>query len=254
MKWATAGAWRIAPFLSVVLAWYAVRWSGLVNPGLLPPPHAVLADLWQRCLTGGFLVDIWMSVRRVLLGLFFGMALAVPVGFLVGWNRIIRHFFDPLINFFRALPPIALIPLAIVYLGIGEVAKVAILFYAAFFAGVIVMYEGMAQINPIYVAVARTLGATDLEIFGKVIVPLTVPHVLTATRVALGVAWATLVASELVAAQNGIGAVIQNASSFFDLTTIFAGIIAIGTLALIMDTLLRLASRRLLDWQERVVS
>jgi NitT/TauT family transport system permease protein len=245
--------WRLLPFAVVILLWYLVRWSGLIDPGLLPPPHQVFADIWTRSTQGSFLVDIWMSVRRVLLGLFFGMVLAIPVGFLIGWNRGIRRFIDPLINFFRALPPIALIPLAIVYLGIGEVAKVAILFYAAFFSGVIVMYEGMAQTNPLFIRVARTLGANDWEVFSKVIVPLTLPHVLTATRVALGVAWATLVASELVAAQNGIGAVIQNASAFFNLTTIYAGIVTIGMLALLMDTVLRCASRRLLDWQERAV-
>ena len=99
----------------------------------------------------------------------------------------------------------------IVYFGVDETAKIVILFYASFFAGVIVMYEGIAQISPIYVRVARTLGATDGEIFRKVIVPLTVPHMLTALRVALGVAWATLVASELIAAQQGLGALIQNA-------------------------------------------
>lgn len=248
----TEFAWRLLPFATAILVWYLVRWSGLIDPGLLPPPHDVFAELWRRSFHGGFLVDIWMSVQRVLLGLLFGMILAIPIGFLIGWNRGVRRFVDPLINFFRALPPIALIPLAIVYLGIGEVAKVAILFYAAFFAGVIVMYEGMSQINPLFIRVARTLGATDWEIFSRVIVPLTVPHVLTAARVALGVAWATLVASELVAAQNGIGAVIQNASAFFNLTTIYTGIVTIGFLALVMDTLLRFASRYFLDWQETV--
>lgn len=243
--------WRLLPFFAVIVLWYVVRWSGLVDQGLLPPPHLVFLDIWQRSADGTFLIDIWMSVRRVLLGLLLGMLLAVPVGFLIGWDRRIRRFIDPLINFFRALPPIALIPLAIVYLGIGEVAKVAILFYAAFFAGVIVMYEGMSQTNPLFIRVARTLGATDWEVFSKVIVPLTLPHVLTATRVALGVAWATLVASELVAAQNGIGAVIQNASAFFNLTTIYAGIVTIGFFALMMDTILRWASRQFLDWQER---
>lgn len=245
--------WRLLPFAAVILLWYVVRWSGVVDQGLLPPPHLVFLDIWKRSTEGTFLLDAWVSIRRVLLGLFFGMLLAVPIGFLIGWNRTIRRFVDPLVNFFRALPPIALIPLAIVYLGIGEVAKVAILFYAAFFAGVIVMYEGMSQINPLFIRVSRTLGATDWEVFYKVILPLTVPHVLTATRVALGVAWATLVASELVAAQNGLGAVIQNASAFFQLTTIYAGIVAIGTFALLMDTILRMASRRFLDWQERVV-
>jgi NitT/TauT family transport system permease protein len=147
---------------------------------------------------------------------------------------------------------IALIPLVIVYLGIGEVAKIAILFYASFFAAVIVMYEGMTQISPVYIRVARTLGATDFEIFTKVMLPMTVPHMLTALRVALGVAWATLVASDLVAAQQGLGAMIQNASAFFDLGTIYLGIICIGALALAMDLLLRRISKRLVAWQDKV--
>jgi len=100
--------------------------------------------------------------------------------------------------------------------------------------------------------VSRTLGASDGEIFRKVIVPLTVPHMLTALRVALGVAWATLVASELIAAQQGLGALIQNASSFFQLDIIYVGIICIGLIALAMDLVLRALSRRLVAWQERI--
>jgi NitT/TauT family transport system permease protein len=200
----------LAPWVLIVLAWYAVRASGLINPGLIPAPHAVAAKAWE------------LLVR------------------------------DPVINFFRALPPIALIPLVIVYFGVDELAKIVILFYASFFAGVIVMYEGISQISPLYVRVARTLGATDAEIFRKVIVPLTVPHILTALRVALGVAWATLVASELIAAQQGLGALIQNASSYFLLDVIYVGIICIGLIALVMDLALRRASARLVAWQERI--
>jgi NitT/TauT family transport system permease protein len=127
-----------------------------------------------------------------------------------------------------------------------------ILFYASFFAGVIVMYEGIAQISPIYVRVARTLGAHDGEIFRRIIVPLAFPHMLTAVRVALGVAWATLVASELIAAQQGLGAMIQNASAFFQLDIIYVGIICIGFIALAMDVALRLLTRRLVAWQDRI--
>ena len=140
----------------------------------------------------------------------------------------------------------------IVYFGIGEAAKTVILFYAAFFAAVIVMYEGIAQVSPIYIKVARTLGATETEIFTRVVVPLTVPHILTAIRVALGVAWATLVASELIAAQQGLGALIQNASSFFQLDIIYVGIISIGSIALVMDMLLRRLTVRLVAWQDRI--
>ena len=252
----TARRWRtpalvLAPWLLIVAIWYAIAYSGLINPALLPKPHEVVAR-FSELARDRLPLDIWMSTQRVFIGVTLGIVLAVPVGFLLGWYRTIRSFSDPVINFFRALPPIALIPLVIVYFGIGEPAKIVILFYASFFAGVIVMYEGIAQISPIYVRVARTLGANDLEIFGKVIVPLTIPHILTAVRVALGVAWATLVASELIAAQQGLGALIQNASSFFQLDIIYVGIICIGLIALTMDLTLRAATRRLVAWQDRL--
>jgi NitT/TauT family transport system permease protein len=242
----------LAPWAIIVLAWYAVRASGLVNPGLIPAPHAVAAKGWELLTRETLLRDIWASSRRVFLGVSLGIACAVPVGFVLGWYKGARVFIDPVVNFFRALPPIALIPLVIVYFGVDELAKTVILFYASFFAGVIVMYEGVSQIGPLYVRVARTLGATDGEIFAKVIVPLTVPHILTALRVALGVAWATLVASELIAAQQGLGALIQNASAYFLLDVIYIGIICIGLIALLMDLALRRVSERLVAWQERI--
>ena len=243
--------WLLAPWLLILAVWYAVRASGLVNPALVPAPHQVLAKFIELS-SGRLWWDIWMSTQRVFLGVLLGVVVAVPVGFSLGWYRGLRTFMDPVINFFRALPPIALIPLVIVYFGIGEAAKTAILFYASFFAGVIVMYEGIAQISPIFVKVSRTLGATDLEIFRKVIIPLTIPHILTAVRVALGVAWATLVASELIAAQQGLGALIQDASAFFQLDTIYVGIICIGFIALLMDVALRVATRRMVAWQDRI--
>jgi NitT/TauT family transport system permease protein len=240
------------PFAALILLWWLLYETGLINLGLLPSPLAVLARFWSGLIHGDLGINILISIERVLAGILIGTAAAVPVGFLIGWYRPVQRLIDPLINFFRALPPIALIPLVIVYLGIGEIAKVAILFYASFFAAVIVMYEGMAAISPIYIRVARTLGATDFEIFWRVMLPLAVPHMLVALRVALGVCWATLVAAELVAAQQGLGAMIQNASSFFDLNTIYLGIICIGSLALLMDTALRRISARLVAWQDKI--
>jgi NitT/TauT family transport system permease protein len=242
----------ILPWILLVLAWYAIAYSGLVSPALIPKPHVVAAQFWELLTHQRLPRDILMSTQRVILGVACGITVAVPAGFVLGWYPSVRTFIDPLINFFRALPPIALIPLVVVYFGIGEVAKVVILFYASFFSGVIVMYEGIAQISPIYVRVARTLGASDAELFRKVIVPLAVPHMLTALRVALGVAWATLVASELIAAQQGLGALIQNAASFFQLDIIYVGIICIGLIALLMDLGLRAIGNRLVAWQERI--
>jgi NitT/TauT family transport system permease protein len=247
-------ALSVLPWLGLVVLWYAIKYSNVFKASLIPTPLDVLSTAWSLLVHRGLWFDMIMSSARVLAGLTCGIALAIPVGFLLGWYRSVGRFLDPLINFFRALPPIALIPLVIVYFGIGETAKIVVLFYAAFFSGVIVMYEGIAQVSPIYIRVARTLGASDGEIFRRVIVPLSLPHVLTALRVALGVTWATLVAAELLAAQRGLGAVIENASNYFQLAVIYAGIICIGAIALLMDTALRKLSARLLSWQERIGS
>jgi NitT/TauT family transport system permease protein len=245
---------RIVPWLILIALWELVTESHLVSPGLVPSPLQVMETFWKQLTQNRLWLDVSMSCQRVFLGLVSGIALAVPVAFVLGWYRSMRQMIDPVVNFFRSLPPIALIPLVIVYFGIDEIAKVVMLFYASFFSGVIVMYEGIVQTNPLYIRVARTFGATDGEIFWRVIVPLSVPHVLTATRVALGVSWATLVAAELIAAQRGLGAVIENASNYFQLSTIYMGIICIGLIALLMDSCLRVIARRVVSWQERVVS
>lgn len=240
------------PWLVILGVWSVITSLGLVNPTLVPSPQQIGWKFVELLSTGQLEQDIWMSTQRVLVGVVLGIFVAVPVGFLIGWYKNLRTFLDPLINFFRALPPIALIPLVIIYFGIGELAKVIILFYASFFAGVIVMYEGVAQISPIFIRVAKTLGASEWEIFRKVIIPLTMPHILTALRVALGVAWATLVASELVAAQKGLGALIQSAGAYFQMDVIYVGIISIGFIALMMDFLLRQVGTSLVKWQDRV--
>jgi len=244
----------VVPWAGLVLVWYLIPTLGLVNPALVPTPVQVARTFWHLLIAEKLWLDMLMSLQRVLLGLVLGIALAIPVGFVLGWYRPMRTLIDPLVNFFRSLPPIALIPLIIVYFGIDELAKVVMLFYAAFFSGVIVMYEGIVQTNPLFIRVARTLGATDGEIFRRVIVPLAVPHVLTALRVALGVCWATLVASELIAAQKGLGAVIQNASNYFQIDRIYTGIICIGAIALAMDRVLRAVGARVVQWQERIVT
>lgn len=246
----------VLPVLGVGLvlgAWWLLAQGDIGSRVATPTPWAVLVRIVEGLAEpDGFLLDLRLSVLRVLIGVVIGCSLAVPVGFALAWFGVLRDMFSPLVNFFRALPPLALIPLAIVYLGIGETARISVLVYASFFAAVIVMYEGVASIDDIYVRAARALGASELELFRRVVVPLTVPQIFVGIRVALGVCWATVVAAELVAAQRGLGAMMKEASNFFRQTDVFAGIVLIGLAALAMDALVRLAMRRAVRWQERV--
>jgi len=236
--------------LIVLALWYAVAITGAFGSNA-PRPDEVAAAGWAGFSSDGLLFDVRVSITRVLIGVALGAALAVPAGFLLAWYPRLRATFDPLVNFFRALPPIALIPLFIVYFGIGETARISILVYAAFFSSVIVLYEGIASLDPLLIRAARVLGANSWEVFAKCIVPAAVPHLFTGLRVAFGVSWATLVAAELLAANRGLGAVIQDARTFFQVSDIYVGIVLIGLSAVVMDSLLRVVQGYATRWQER---
>lgn len=238
-------------FAIIVAFWWIASNAGWMRPGLVPSPVTVAQVMWEGLISGSLLNDLLVSARRVVLGLVIGMVLAVPIGFLLGWFPKARVTFNPMVNFFRALPPIALVPLVVIYFGIGELAREVILVYAAFFATVIIVYEGVASIEEKYVRAGQTLGANRLETFVKIVFPLSLPHIFTAARVSLGIAWSSLVAAELVAAQDGLGAAIQNASNFLDVPMMYAGIILIGIAALVMDLIIRLIAARVLRWQDR---
>jgi NitT/TauT family transport system permease protein len=225
-----------------------VWWLLAVNGFQLPTPPEVVAKAVQLWQAGILQEDILASLGRVLTGFILGSAAAIPVGFLMGWYTVARGLFEPWIQFFRTIPPLALLPLVLVLLGIGEIPKIVVIFLAAFLACVISTYQGVVSVDKTLINAARVLGAKDGTIFARVVVPASTPFIL---RVGLGSAWATLVAAELLAAQAGLGRRMQEAQIYYDLATIFVGIVLIGILGLVMDRLLLFAETKLTGWQER---
>ena len=218
---------------------------------ILPSPPAVIVKGFQLASSGILFVDIGASLSRVLVGFALGTLLAIPVGFLMGWYGTIRGLLDPWVQFVRMIPPLAILPLSIVVLGTGEVARVFVIFLAAFLACVVATFQGVVSVDRTLINAARVLGAKDGTIFFRVIVPASSPFIFVGMRVGLGSSWATLVASELIAAQQGLGFRMQQAQLYFDLSTIFVAIILIGVLGLVMDRLLILVERKVTSWQER---
>jgi NitT/TauT family transport system permease protein len=242
----------IASFALVVVVWETTRAVGLVNPKLFPSVMSVLAASVLLLKDGSLESHILASFGRVMAGFSMGIVAAVVLGLLIGWFRTIRMLLDPVINFFRALPPIALIPLMIIFFGIGETPKIIVLTYASFFPALVVIYQALVGLDPIYLRVGRTLGATNPEIFRKIILPQLVPSIITACRVSLGVCWATLVAAELIAAQKGIGAMMVEAQNFFQMPPLVLGVVLIGAISLLMDGAVRFVERRVTAWQEKM--
>ncbi|MFF8478933.1 ABC transporter permease [Streptomyces sp. NPDC015414] len=237
---------------AVSVAMGITLWWILAATGFkLPTPPEVVSRAGTLIGNGTLGQDALASLTRVLIGFALGTAAAIPVGFLMGWYGILRALIEPWIQFFRTIPPLAIIPLAVVVMGIDETPKVFVIFLAAFLACVISTFQGVVNVDRTLIDAARVLGAGDLVIFARVVVPASTPFILVGMRVGLGSAWATLVAAELIAAQQGLGYRMQNAQLYYDLPTIFVGLISIGILGLLMDRGLLLAERKLTGWQER---
>ncbi len=238
----------LTTFAAGIAIWALVAKFG--NNPLTPSPADVVASFGTSIADGRLLLNTWASLQRVIAGFVLGVAVAIPAGFLMGWYRWARGLLEPWVQFFRTVPPLALIPLVIVFLGIGEEAKIFIIFLAAFLTCVIAAFQGVRNVDVTLINAARVLGADDLTIFLRVVVPASLPMIFVGMRVALGAAWATLVASELIAAAFGLGRMMQAASQYLDTSLIVVGIIMIGALGFIMDRLVMLLERRLTSWQE----
>lgn len=242
------GALSAASIVGGIALWWLLS---LLNPTTLPSPPAVVkrfVDLWNK---GTWQADVLASLTRVFLGFLIGTGLAIPLGFLMGWYRPVRAVIEPWTQFFRTVPPLAIIPLAIVLLGIGEVPKVFVITLAAFLVSIVATFQGVLNVDKTLINAGRVLGASDMTIFARIAVPASTPFIMVGLRQGLGASWATLVAAELIAAQQGIGARMQQAQIYYDLATIFVGLITIGVFGLIMDRLLLWLDSVLTSWQER---
>lgn len=241
--------WLYLVTLVLGLSLWAVAAAWSAN-ALLPAPQAVLTAFWQLLNDGTLWANTSASLVRVVTGFVLGVALAIPAGFLMGWYWLARGLVEPWVQFLRTVPPLALIPLVIVVLGIGEDAKIFVIFLAAFLSCVLASYQGVRNVDNTLVNAARVLGAGDWTIFRRVVVPASMPFIFVGMRVALGASWATLVASELIAAPSGLGRMMQVATQFLQTDRIMVGIFMIGLLGFGMDRLLLRAERHVTAWQE----
>lgn len=217
---------------------------------IVSDPVTIVKTFMQELSSGRLWTNIYASLYRVVGGFLLGLAASIPVAFLMGWYKPIRMIVEPWIQFFRTIPPIALIPLVIVVQGVGEGAKLSIIFVATFLVMVISIYQGVVNVDPTLIKAARVLGARDKDIFFEVVVPASFPYILVGVRLGLASAWTTLVAAELTGANKGIGNMIMEAGLYFRMDIIILGIIIIGIIGLAMDKGVLFLEKKLTGWQE----
>jgi NitT/TauT family transport system permease protein len=242
--WLFAAVGLIAP----LLAWWIVSNVGWVEKVFMPTPAAV----WQRTVAwwteDKLLQDMAISIYRVTAGWALSAVIALPLGLLIGTFRPVQALLEPLTDFIRYMPAVAFIPLVMLWVGIDESSKIAIIFIGTFFQMVLMVAEDVRRVPAAQIEAAQTMGATRGEVIQLVLLQSAKPALLDTMRITMGWAWTYLVVAELVAANSGLGYAILKAQRFLQTDKIFAGIILIGLIGLITDQLFRLAHRKAFPW------
>lgn len=234
-----------------LLGWFALSKSGVMSETFMPGPARVIARFWQWWSVEGFLRDLNVSVWRVSVGFVISAVVALPLAILAGTFRPIQIFLEPMMDFIRYMPAVAFIPLAMLWLGIGESAKIAIIVVGTFFQMVLMMADDVRRVPMAQIEAAQTLGANKRETVYFVILRSALPSLMDTCRTTLGWAWTYLVVAEIVSANEGLGYSILKAQRFLQTDKIFAGIIVIGLIGLVQDQLLRQARRLIFPYLER---
>jgi NitT/TauT family transport system permease protein len=242
------GVLALVGLLVPLLGWALLSAFGGVSPVFLPSPEKVVTRTVSWALEDDLLGDAAISTLRVVTGWALSALLAVPLGLLIGSWRAVQALLEPLTDFIRYMPAVAFIPLVMLWVGIDEGAKVAIIFIGTFFQMVLMVAEDVRRVPMAQIEAAQTMGATRREVLDKVILPSAKPALLDTLRITMGWAWTYLVVAELVAANSGLGFSILKAQRFLQTDKIFAGILLIGFMGLVIDQLFRLLHRKAFPW------
>jgi len=238
----------VAVPLALILVWEGLARAGMINPMLLPAPSRVLVRWFSYLRTGELLQDAASSLYRVVVGFLIGTALALPLGLAMGASKTAYAFFNPVLQVLRPIPPIAYIPLAILWFGLGNPPAFFLISLGAFFPVLMNTVAGVRSVDEIYIRAARNLGSDGRSLFLRVMLPGATPHIMTGIRVGFGVAFIVVIVAEMIAVNNGLGYRILEAREFFWSDKIIAGMITIGLIGLAIDSGLARLSDYLLRW------
>lgn len=235
------------PFV-VVIVWEGLSRAGVINPMILPSPSQVLLRWLDYLKSGELPRDAASSLYRVVVGFLIGTGLALPLGLAMGTSRTMYSVMNPILQVLRPIPPIAYIPLAILWFGLGNPPAFFLISLGAFFPVLMNTVAGVRSVDAIYIRAARNLGADRAPLFFRVVLPAATPHIMTGIRVGFGVAFIVVIVAEMIAVNNGLGYRILEAREFFWSDKIIAGMISIGLLGLAIDSGLARLSSHLLRW------
>lgn len=236
--------------VAILIVWQLVIAVFRPHVSLLPPPQLAARELWTLFASGELFVHAGTSLARVLSAWCITGAIAIPLGLVMGWSRRMEKIIDPFVELFRPISPLAWIPLAILWFGIGEAGKVFVVCVATFFPTLLSTIAGVKRIDPVLIHAGQVLGCTDqASLFRKVILPAALPSIVVGMRISFGTGWAAIIAAELVAARSGLGYLIANGMEILRADKVLVGMALIGVLGVCFDAFFRYLNRRY-SWGE----
>ncbi len=236
-------------FILFLLLWELITRTGLVPPLFLPSPSRVMETGYNMIVQGNLFNHIFASSRRVVIGFLISALIAIPLGILLGHSKILKAVFDPIVSIIRPLPSMAWIPLSLLWLGIGEEQKYAIVFMGSFAPALLFTIEATKNVDPVLIKAARNFGANNLTVMREVILPGSMPSIFSGLKVVLGLAWTTVISAELVAANEGLGFLIMNGKEYFMTDVIILGMAMISLTVIIIDISLNWVEKRIMPWR-----
>ncbi|MFA4995782.1 MAG: ABC transporter permease [Patescibacteria group bacterium] len=243
----------LLPFIAIILIWYLVTRNGLVQSYFLPSPISVAKAGYLLFVNNNFSNDILYSLARIFLGFTAGVILAIPLGLLIGSNKSIELFLEPVIDFVRYTPIPAFVPLLILWLGIGETEKIVIISASVFFQLVLMIANSVSQVPGDMIQFGRTLGLNRLNVVSRVVLPYSWPRIVDDMRVSLGWAWSSLLIAEIVGSTSGIGFVIIQSQRLLKTENVIFAIIIVGLLGISFDQLFKVSRKLLFPWFRKSV-
>ena len=238
----------IASPLIVIMIWKIVTYLRMFDPVILPSPESIGQAFLSELISGELLKHIQISLYRVFLGFGIGSAMAVSLGLLIGWSETAKSFVDPIVEIVRPIPPMAWIPLSILWFGIGELPKIFIIILGVFFPVLTNTVVGVKSIEKGLLKLARSMGLKGFTLFKEVIVFGASPYIITGLRIGLGFGWMCLVTAELIAAQAGLGYMIEEAKMLLLTNKVILGMLTIGFLGILIDRLIIRLEKIVLPW------
>jgi len=240
--------------IGLLLAWWVATHNGWIRDLFLPTPERIIAsfaEAWKGEIQGGrpLAEHFGWSLLRVFAAFALACVTAIPIGIAMGVSRIARGIFDPPIEFYRPLPPLAYLPLIVIWFGIEETAKIVLIYLACFAPLAMAARAGVKSVSIEQINAAYSLGASKWQVIRHVVIPASMPEIFTGMRISIGFGWTTLVAAEMVAATAGLGQMVLNASNFLRTDVVIMGIVVIGIVAYAFDLLMRYVERAFVPWK-----